>query len=417
MYTMARKVKRGFKYRFYPTPEQATELARTFGCVRLVYNKALEERTRAYRSEGRQVSYTESSALLTQWKRTPGFEFLAERSSVPLQQALRHLQTAFTNFFTGRARYPVLKTRKRSRQSAEYTRSGFTYHDGHLKLAKMRTPLRVVWSRPLPVDATPSTVTVSRDRAGRWFVSLLCEDTIAELTPAGRSVGVDVGISSLATLSTGQKIANPRPERRARLRLTRVQRDLARKLPGSANQRKAQLRVARAHAQVADQRRDFLHKLTTRLVRENQTVAIEDLSVRSLMKNHSLARAISDAAWGEFRRMLEYKAEWYGRTLILVDRWFPSTKLCSECGHSSGTIPLPCRQWVCEFCGAGHDRDINAARNIIAAGPAERVNACGADVRPQGKLLSRRAISDETGSPAGDRRESPFSRDGEEVNT
>ncbi|MEU6722525.1 RNA-guided endonuclease TnpB family protein [Nonomuraea wenchangensis] len=367
---MAQIVKRAYKYRFHPTPEQAEQLARTFGCVRLVYNKALEERTRAYTLEGRRVSYVESSAKLTEWKRGGDYNFLSEVSSVPLQQALRHLQAAFANFFAKRAKYPTFKSKKKTRASAEYTRSAFRWRDGALTLAKMDHPLAIVWSRPLPEGAEPSTVTVSKDAAGRWFVSLLVEEKISPLPPAAANVGIDAGITALATLSTGEKIVNPRHERRDRRRLAKAQRALARKAEGSNNRAKARLKVARAHARIADRRRDFLHKVTTRLVRENQTLAIEDLTVRNLVKNHSLARAVSDASWRELRSMLEYKAQWYGRRLVIVDRWFPSSKLCSECGASQEKLPLNVRKWECA-CGAVHDRDVNAAKNVLAAGLAE----------------------------------------------
>ncbi|MDL4814540.1 RNA-guided endonuclease InsQ/TnpB family protein [Actinomadura opuntiae] len=387
---MARQTKRAFKYRFYPTDEQAAELARTLGCVRLVYNKALEERTRAWYTEQRRVSYVQSSAALTAWKKTDDLAFLAEVSSVPLQQALRHLQTAFTNFFAGRARYPRFKSKRKSRASAEYTSSAFRWRDGALTLAKMSEPLDIVWSRPLPVGTTPSTVTVSRDGAGRWFVSILCADTIARLDPVDRAVGVDAGITSLVTLSTGEKVTNPRHERRNRERLARAQKDLARKVKGSANQNKARRKVARIHARITDQRRDFLHKLSTRLVRENQTVVIEDLNVRNMVKNHSLARAISDAAWRDLRTMLEYKADWYGRELIVTDRWFPSSKTCSRCGTSTEAMPLDVREWECR-CGVVHDRDVNAAKNILAAGLA--VAACGADVRPKRRKSGRQTAT------------------------
>ncbi|WP_440064211.1 RNA-guided endonuclease InsQ/TnpB family protein [Streptosporangium sp. OZ121] len=368
---MAQIVKRAYKFRFYPTSEQAVELSRTFGCARLVYNKALEERTRAYALEGRKVSYTQSSAALTAWKKTEELAFLNEVSSVPLQQALRHLQAAFTNFFAKRAKYPTFKSRKKSRLGAEYTRSAFTYRGGQLTLAKIDGPLNIVWSRPLPEGARPSTVTVTKDAAGRWFVSLLCEDTIRSLPSATSVVGVDAGITALATLSTGEKIANPRHERADRHKLARAQRALARKEKGSANRAKARLKVARVHARITDRRRDHLHKITTRLVRENQTVVIEDLTVRNLVKNHSLARAISDASWRQMRSMLEYKAAWYGRELLVIDRWFPSSKLCSACGINQRSMPLGVRSWVCA-CGAVHDRDVNAANNILAAGLAER---------------------------------------------
>ncbi|MBN6054398.1 transposase [Nonomuraea sp. RK-328] len=364
-------VKRAYKYRFYPTPEQAAELARTFGCVRLVYNKALEERTRAYTLYGRRVSYVETSAALTQWKRTGELAFLGEVSSVPLQQALRHLQAAFANFFARRARHPTFKSRKKCRASAEYTRSAFRFRDGRLTLAKMDAPLNIAWSRPLPENSEPSTVTVSKDVAGRWFVSILVEEKIAPLPPVERSVGVDAGITALVTLSTGEKIVNPRHERAGRRRLARAQRALARKQRGSNNRGKARLRVAKVYARIVDRRRDLLHKVTTRLVRENQVIAVEDLSVRNMVKNRSLARAISDAAWRDLRSMLEYKAAWYGRTLVAVDRWFPSSKLCSACGTMRHEMPLNVREWICAACGEVHDRDVNAARNVLAAGLAE----------------------------------------------
>ncbi|MEV4084603.1 RNA-guided endonuclease TnpB family protein [Nonomuraea fuscirosea] len=367
---VAQIVKRAYKYRFYPTPEQAAELARTFGCVRFVYNRALEERTRAYTVEGRGVSYAESSAMLTAWKRGGEFGFLAEVSCVPLQQALRHLQAGFANFFAKRAKYPTFKSCKKSRASAEYTRSAFRWRDGELTLAKMDGPLDIVWSRPLPEGAQPSTVTVSRDAAGRWSVSLLMEEKISPLPAVTQNVGVDAGITALATLSTGAKIVNPRHERRDLRKLAKAQRALARKEKGSNNRAKARLKVATVYARITDRRRDHLHQVTTRLVRENQVIAVEDLSVRNLVKNRRLARAISDAAWRELRSMLEYKARWYGRTLVAVDRWFPSSKLCSVCGAVQPTMPLNVRAWECA-CGAVHDRDVNAAKNVLAAGLAE----------------------------------------------
>ncbi|MEV0605940.1 RNA-guided endonuclease TnpB family protein [Polymorphospora rubra] len=381
----AKAVKRAFKYRFYPSSAQAAELARTFGCVRLVYNMALAARTQAWTLRQERVNYNTTSALLTGWKKTDELAFLNDVSSVPLQQALRHLQVAFTNFFAKRARYPTFKSKKRSRRSAEYTTSAFRWRDGKLTLAKMAEPLNIVWSRPLPEGASPSTVTVSQDAAGRWFVSLLCDDVI-EQTPASGVVGIDAGLDSLLTLSTGEKVTNPRHERCDRKALARAQHAMAKKEKGSANQARARLKVARVHARITDRRRDHLHKLTTRLVRENQTLVIEDLTVRNMVKTRSLARAISDAAWRQFRTMLEYKTDWHGRNLVVVDRWFPSSKLCSTCGALAERMPLNMRSWTCR-CGTVHDRDVNAARNILAAGQA--VTACGDGVRPQrGNLRS-----------------------------
>ncbi|MFF5009718.1 RNA-guided endonuclease InsQ/TnpB family protein [Streptomyces phaeochromogenes] len=373
-------VKRAFKYRFYPTDAQAAELSRTFGCVRKVYNLALEARTRAWQ-QGKRVNYNATSAMLTAWKKSEELAYLSDVSSVPLQQCLRHLQGAYVNFWEKRGKYPRFKCRKKSRRSAEYTSSAFRYRDGQLTLAKMREPLDIRWSRSLPEGMQPSTVTVSQDSAGRWFVSMLCEDPgVKPLAATDAAVGIDAGLDHLLTLSTGEKIANPRHERKDRTRLAKAQRKLANKAEGSANRDKARRKVAKIHARIADRRRDHLHKITTRLVRENQTLVIEDLTVRNMVKNRKLARAISDAAWSEFRSMLEYKARWYGREVIAVDRWFPSSKLCSTCGTLQDKMPLNVRTWTCD-CGTVHDRDVNAAKNLLAAGRA--VTVCGAGVRPQ----------------------------------
>ncbi|MEU0072487.1 RNA-guided endonuclease TnpB family protein [Streptomyces sp. NPDC006332] len=389
-------VKRAYKYRFYPTVEQAERLLRTFGCVRKVYNLALEARSRAWTEQGLRVSYGQTSAMLTEWKRTEELSYLAEVSSVPLQQALRHLQSAFVSFFAKRSAYPRFKSRKRSRAAAEYTRSAFTWRNGELTLAKMTGALDIRWSRPPPEGADPSTVTVSRDAAGRWFVALVVEvRQMQKPRVGGPAVGIDLGLNSLVTFSTGEKVSAPGFEKRERTRLARAQKELARKEKGSRNKAKAREKVARIHATITDRRRDFLHKLSTRIVQENQLVAIEDLAVRNLMGNRNLARAISDVSWSELRVMLEYKCAWYGREVVVVDRFFPSSKTCSACGLIRGPLPLGVRAWTCEGCGAQHDRDHNAAQNILAAGQA--VSACGGRVSPQRKS-SGQAAGDEAGS-------------------
>ena len=402
IFDLVKVVRRAYKYRFYPTSEQAAGLSRTFGCIRKVWNLALEARMAAWHQRHERVTYLQSSVLLTGWKRSDDFAYLNQVSSVPLQQALRHLQSAFARFRDSQARYPKFKSRKKSRAAAEYTRSAFRYRDGQPHLAKMTGPLAVVWSRALPDGAEPSTVTVSRDRAGRWFVSLLCQCAVEPHPASDSVVGGDAGITSLLTLSTGEKIANPRHERRDRARLALAQRRLARTQKGSANRDKARLKVARIHARITDHRKDFLHKLTTRLVRDNQAVVIEDLSVKNMVRNHHLARAISDAAWWQLRAMLAYKCQWYGRDLVVISRWYPSSKTCSACGRTAAGLPLGVREWECGHCGTRHDRDINAAVNIRAAGLA--VLACGAGVRPVGSLPGR-AAGGETGTRAGDRRD------------
>ena len=370
---------KAFKYRFYPTPEQETLLRRTLGCTRLVYNRALAARTEAWYERQERVGYTQTSTLLTDWKKQDDLDFLNEVSCVPLQQGLRHLQTAFSNFFAGRAQYPNFK-KKRNGGSAEFTKSAFKWRDGKLFLAKSLEPLSIRWSRAIPEGVEPSTVTVKLSPSGRWTVSLLVDTLIEPLSESPNVVGVDLGITSLIALSTGEKVANPKGFKVKRAKLRKVQKALSRKQKGSNNRYKARLKVAKVHAEISDARQDFLHKLTTRLVRENQTIAVEDLAVKNMVKNRKLSLAISDASWGELVRQLEYKCDWYGRTLIKIDRWFPSSKRCGNCGHIVDKLPLNIREWNCPNCGTCHDRDINAAKNILAAGLAVKV--CGANVRP-----------------------------------
>lgn len=372
-------VKRAYKYRFYPTPEQADQLARTFGCVRYVYNRALAERSRAWTQEQRRVTFADTSKMLTAWKRDPETAWLVEPSKGPLQAALRNLQAAYDRFWRKQNGFPKFKKKGKSKDSATYYANCFTFRDGKIKLAKQKEPLDIRWSRPLPGGAEPSQVTVSRDSQGRHHVSILVEEVITELPKNASAVGIDAGITTLYTLSTGEKITNPRQEKKDREKLSKAQRALSRKQKGSRNRAKARRKVAKIHGRIADRRRDHLHKLSTRLVRENQVIAIEDLSVRNMVKNHSLARSISDASWSSFRTMLEYKAQWYGRDVVAIDRFYPSSKTCSECGRIMESLPLNIRDWECQ-CGAVHDRDVNAARNILAVGLA--VSACGDGVRP-----------------------------------
>jgi putative transposase len=373
---------RAYRYRFYPTEEQEQLLRRTLGCVRLVYNKALHTRTEGWYERQERIDYKQTSAMLTTWKKQEDLQFLNEVSCVPLQQGLRNLQKAFANFWAGRAKYPNFK-KKHSGGSAEFTRSAFKWKDGQLSLAKCSEPLPIRWSRTLPTNCEPTTVTVRLDASGRWFVSLLVEDrTVKALPQTDKVVGIDAGITSLIATSDGEKIANPKHFKRLRYKLRQAQKVLSRRVKGSNNREKARVAVARIQAAIADARKDFLHKLTTRLVRENQTIAVEDLAVKNMLKNHKLAQAIADASWAELIRQLEYKCQWYGRTLVKIDRWFPSSKRCGKCGHVVDKLPLDVREWVCPECGTHHDRDINAANNILAAGLA--VIVCGANVRPNG---------------------------------
>jgi putative transposase len=379
-------MEKAFRYRFYPSPEQESLLRQTMGCVRLVYNMALAVRTEAWYEHQERVGYAETSSMLTGWKQKENLDFLNTVSCVPLQQGLRHLQTAFTNFFAGRTKYPNFK-KKHHGGSAEFTKSAFRWKDGKVFLAKCTEALPIVWSRKLPEGSTPSTITVKLEPNGRWFVSLLVDTNIGQLPKVEKAIGLDVGINSLVATSDGEKVSNPKHFKKLRQKLKRLQKALSRKQKGSNNRYKARVEVARVYAQITDARKDFLHKLTTQLVRENQTIVVEDLAIKNMVKNHKLAGSISDASWGELIRQLAYKCEWYGRKLVKIDRWFPSSKRCGSCGHIAEKMPLNVREWECPKCDTNHDRDINAANNILAAGLA--VSVCGANIRPDSEFSKR----------------------------
>jgi putative transposase len=386
-------------------------LNRTFGCVRLVWNKVLEWRKTRYRSEGLRTSYAETSRYMTELKSDPDLGFLSEVSCVPLQQGLRHQHAAFVNFFAGRARYPRYKSRQ-CKQSATFTRSAFRWRQGRLYLAKMMdTPVELVWSWPEvdPASIEPTSVTVSRESCGRWYVSLAVEAPDPEQAPAtGAVVGVDLGVKDFAVTSDGEKIPAARRLARRERNLARYQRRMARKQRGSNNRAKARAKVARAHRKVAASRADFLHKTSARLVRDHDVIVIEDLAVKNMVRNRRLAKAISDCGWGKFRRQLEYKAARCGRRVIVIDRWCPSSKTCSVCGYRLAELSLSTRAWCCPACRTLHDRDINAAKNILAAGLA--VSACGGDVRHPG---SPRAQSPQKQEPQPARAGIPVLQGGE----
>ncbi len=377
-----------YNFRLYPTAGQRQELAKAFGCARTVYNDGLRARQEAREQGLPYVPDAElSKRVITKAKQTPERAWLGEVSAVVLQQALADLNTAYRNFFasiTGKRQGPKvapprLRSRKDRRQAIRFTRNARfrVTAGGKLRLPKIGdVPVR--WSRSLPAE--PSSVTVVKDAAGRYFGSFVVEVGDEPLPRIASEMGIDLGLTYFAVLSDGRKIDNPRFLRRAERRLRKAQQNLSRKAKGSANRNKAVVKVARAHARVADARRDFAHKLSTALIRENQSVYVEDLAVKGLARTR-LAKSVHDAGWSAFVSMLEYKAARRGRTFVKVDRWFPSSKLCSTCGALAESMPLDVRSWVCP-CGAAHDRDVNAAINILAAGRAERLNACGGTVRP-----------------------------------
>ncbi|WP_143021966.1 RNA-guided endonuclease InsQ/TnpB family protein [Nonomuraea maritima] len=377
-----------YNFRLYPTPGQRQALAKAFGCARTVYNDGLRARQEARENGLPYISDGDlSKRVITQAKKTPERAWLSDVSAVVLQQALADLNTAYRNFFaslTGKRKGPKIapprfRSRKDNRQAIRFTKNArfAITPGGKLRLPKVGdVPIR--WSRDLPAE--PSSVTVIKDASGRYFASFVVEMAGRPLPEVAPEVGIDLGLTHFAVLSDGRKVDNPRLLRRTERRLHKAQQALSRKDKGSANRAKAKLKVAKAHARVADARRDFAHKLSTQIIRDNQAVYVENLSVRGLARTR-LARSVHDAGWSQFVNMLEYKAKRYGRTFAKIDRWFPSSKLCSACGMVAESMPLNIRSWTCP-CGAVHDRDVNAAINILAAGRADRLNACGGTVRP-----------------------------------
>ena len=356
---------RGFKYRFFPTSAQRLELAQTFGCTRYIYNWALALRTNSYYQDNVHLTYTDTSNALTKLKKDPEKPWLKKVSSVPLQQGLRHLNTAFNNFFAGRSKYPKFK-KKNNRQSAHYAPNAFKWEDGKLTLAKMSQPLRIRWSRYFTGE--PKSVTISKDPSNRYFVSFLVEEELSQWEPGKEEIGIDLGIKDVVVGSNGFASGNPKNYQKYQARLKTLQRRLAKKKKGSNNRYKARLKVAKLHAKIADCRKDFLHKLSSKLVSESQAIYTETLAVKNMMANHKLAKAIADCGWGEFLRQLEYKCKWHGRQLGAIDRWFPSTKRCHPCGYVLEKLPLSVREWTCPNCSNLNLRDYNSSLNILAVG-------------------------------------------------
>lgn len=364
-----------YNFRLYPTVGQQRSLAKAFGCARVVFNDALQARREAFEA-GHRISDGELSKRLTVAKQTPEREWLQEVSSTVLQQALADLNTAYRNFFSSvagkrkgaRVAPPRFRSRKDNRQSIRFTRSAkFSITASRMLRLPKIGDVSVRWSRELPSD--PSSVTVVKDAAGRYFASFVVEVDIAPLPHSDSDVGIDLGLKSFAVLSNGVVIDNPRFLRRAERKLRKAQQALSRKQKGSANRAKARLRVAKAFAKVSDTRRDWAHKQSTAIIRDNQAVYVEDLCVKGLARTR-LAKSVHDAGWATFTGMLEEKANRYGRQFGKVDRWFPSTQMCSVCGALGGKKPLAVREWTCT-CGTIHDRDLNAAKNILAAGRAD----------------------------------------------
>jgi len=351
------------KYRFYPTKGQQEQLAKTFGCCRFVYNHFLGKKITLWKEEKKSLYYKECSSMLAALKEE--FTWLKEVSSVCLQQSLRHLEDAYKNFFGSKTGFPTFKKRVNS-QSAHYMKNAFQISGNKVLLAKQKEPLDIRFSRHLEGD--PTSITITKESNGRYFISFCFKKVVEELPKNGKAIGIDLGISSFLTDNDGNKLESPLFFSKDLKNIRKAQKKLSKKRKGSSNWRKAQVRVAQKHAVVRDKRNDFLHKLSSQFVHENQVIAVENLNVKKMMKNKNLSRSIADSAWNTFLRFLEYKSGWYGRIFVKIEMFYPSSKTCNDCKSVKEDLQLSDREWICEKCGVLHDRDTNAAENILEEG-------------------------------------------------
>ena len=385
-------IRKAFRYRISPTAEQEQALAVQFGHARFIWNWALALRKAAYNETGKGIGYYELKRRATALKYQLETEWLREADSQVLQAKIEDLEKAYKNFFEKRAKFPRFKS-KRDSQSIRYPQR-FKFYENFTYLPKVGW-VKTKFHRPL--EGRPKNITVSKTKTGKYFVSVQCEVGIVEQPAGGGEIGIDLGVKSFLATSEGWKRDNPRHLQQAEKRVKRLQRQVSRRIKGSSGREKARILLARQHEKVANQRRDFLHKLSTGLIGSYALIGMEDLNVRGMVKNRRLAKAISTTGWGTFRLMLEYKGEWYGSHVHQVDRFFPSTKTCSNCKYVLDELPLSVREWQCPICGTIHDRDINSAINILIetrAGVA-RSNAGGESVSPGNNL----AVLAEAGSP------------------
>ena len=371
MYNLEMLIRKAYRLKLYPNTTQRERLWQITGACRFVWNHYLDRSRAEYLEEGTSFNYFDCTSDLTSWKKTEGLEWLEALPVHPLQQTLRDLTTAYKKFWTKQARFPRFKSRKNSHQSFRIP-AGRKLRGTKLQIGR-NTIFRFRGTTP-PTEASLKSVTVSSDATGQWWASIITEQEIESTPKTGGVLGIDVGLNHLVVTSKGEKIENIRPRKQSQRRMKRLQQSMARKQKGSNARANAKARIARLHGKVANRRSNHLHHVSKRIASENQAVvACEDLTVRNMMKNHSLAGSIADASWRELTRQLEYKQVWSGGTFVKIDRFFPSSKTCSNCGFIISLLPLSIRSWTCPRCSSEHDRDVNAAVMIAKQAAGERL--------------------------------------------
>jgi putative transposase len=386
--------KRGYKFRFYPTAEQATLLRKTLGCARFVWNYFLDLRQKSWTQENKSLSYYDTAKLLTQLKKEPEYSWLSEVSIIPLRYSIYELDGTYKKFFKGNCGYPNFK-KKTNRNSIGLDASAFSIKNDKFFIAKNKQPLNIKFHRQLSQNQEIKYIHITLEPSGKWYVSFNLDDhSIQPLTSTDKMVGIDLGITTFATTSDGDKIKSPVLKEEYQ-KLKKLQRKHSKKQKGSNNCYKARLKVAKQHDRITSIRKNFHHQVSRKLVNENQVIVLEDLKIKNMLKNRKLSRAISEQGWYQFKMFLDYKCNWYGRELTIINQWYPSSKTCSSCGSIQSKMPLSVREWTCPDCGSVHDRDINAAKNILAVGTT--VSACGDSARPKvHKELEATSVKQET---------------------
>jgi len=387
------QVRQGFRFRLYPNKEQETLLRKTLGSARFVWNYFLDLRQKSWKQENKSLSYYDTAKILTQLKKEPEYSWLSEVSIIPLRYSIYELDGTYKKFFKGNCGYPNFK-KKSGTNSIGLDTSAFSIKNGKFFIAKNKQPLNIRFHRQLPQNQEIKYIHITLEPSGKWYVSFNLEVSVQPLPPSQNQIGIDLGITTFATTSNGDKIKSPDLKKEYQ-KLKKLQKKLSKKQKGSNNRYKARLKVARQHERIKFIRLNFHHQVSRKLVNENQVIVLEDLKIKNMVKNRKLSRAISEQGWYQFRMFLEYKCDWYGRELIIINQWYPSSKTCSSCGSIQTKMPLSVREWTCPDCGLVHDRDVNAAKNILAVGTT--VSACGDSVRPKvHKELAATSVKQET---------------------